>query len=60
MTQAANNYGQVLYERKVPKEMVADAEALFLEVPQLKEALVSPVVKKSEKTASLTGYFRQS
>ena len=48
MTQAANNYGQVLYERKVPKEMVADAEALFLEVPQLKEALVSPVVKKSE------------
>ena len=49
MTQAANNYGQVLYELKVPKEMVEEAEVLFREVPQLKEALVSPVVKKSEK-----------
>ena len=49
MTQAANNYGQVLYELKVPKEMVEEAEELFREVPQLKEALVSPVVKKSEK-----------
>lgn len=60
MTQAANNYGQVLYELKVPKEMVEEAEVLIREVPQLKEALVSPVVKKSEKTASLTGYFQQS
>ena len=57
MTQAANNYGQVLYERKVPKEMVADAEALFLEVPQLKEALVSPVVKKSEKNRVIDRVF---
>lgn len=60
MTQAANNYGQVLYELKVPKEMVEEAEVLFREVPQLKEALVSPVVKKAKKTASLTGYFQQS
>ena len=49
MTQAANNYGQVLYELKVPKEMVEEAEVLFREVPQLKEALVSPVVKKKRK-----------
>ena len=50
MTQAANNYGQVLYELKVPKEIVEEAEVLFREVPQL----------KAKKTASLTGYFQQS
>ena len=37
--------------------MVADAEALFLEVPQLKEALVSPVVKKSEKNRVIDRVF---
>ena len=57
MTQAANNYGQVLYELKVPKEMVEEAEVLFREVPQLKEALVSPVVKKSEKNRVIDRVF---
>ena len=57
MTQAANNYGQVLYELKVPKEIVEEAEVLFREVPQLKEALVSPVVKKSEKNRVIDRVF---
>ena len=57
MTQAANNYGQVLYELKVPKEMVEEAEVLFREVPQLKEALVSPVVKKNEKNRVIDRVF---
>ena len=57
MTQAANNYGQVLYERKVPKEMVADADAPFLELPYPKQPLVSPVVKKSEKNRVIDRVF---
>ena len=57
MTQAANNYGQVLYELKVPKEIVEEAEVLFREVPQLKEALVSPVVKKSDKNRVIDRVF---
>lgn len=57
MTQAAGNYGQVLYELHVPKEMVADAEAVFRRTPQLKEALVSPVVKKNEKNRVIDRVF---
>lgn len=49
MTQAASNYGQVLYEMKVPEKMVEEAQTVFRQVPQLKEALKSPVVKRSEK-----------
>ena len=49
MTQAANNYGQVLYERKVPAQMVEDARKAFEEVPQLKQVLASPVIPKSKK-----------
>lgn len=49
MTQAADNYGQVLYELKVPRATVEEAERIFREVPELKKALVSPVVKKNEK-----------
>ena len=51
MTQAANNYGQVLYERKVPAQMVEDARKAFEEVPQLKQVLASPVIPKSKKTS---------
>lgn len=57
MTQAAGNYGQVLYELKVPKAMVEEAEEVFRRVPQLKEALVSPVVKKSEKNRVIDRIF---
>lgn len=57
MTQAASNYGQVLYELKVPKAMVEEAEEVFRRVPQLKEALVSPVVKKSEKNRVIDRVF---
>lgn len=57
MTQAACNYGQVLYELKVPKTMVEEAERIFCQVPELKKALVSPVVKMSEKKRVIDRVF---
>lgn len=59
MTQAATNYGQVLYELSIPKELVEEAESIFRKVPQLKEALTSPVVKKSEKDHVIDRVFKK-
>lgn len=49
MTQAASNYGQVLYERNVSKGAVEEAERILRETPELKNALVSPMVKRNDK-----------
>lgn len=59
MTQAASNYGQVLYERNVPKDVVEEAERIFRETPQLKKALVSPMVKRNDKYRVIDRVFQK-
>lgn len=49
MTQAASNYGQALYEMNVPGSVIEETERIFRETPQLKAALVNPVVKRNDK-----------
>ncbi|MFT4106655.1 MAG: ATP synthase F1 subunit delta [Lacrimispora sp.] len=57
MTQAAINYGQVLYELSIPEEAVEEAALTLKTVPQLKEALCSPVVGKDSKRRIIDRVF---
>lgn len=49
MTQAAINYGQVLYECSIPQTVVEEAALILKTVPELNHVLNSPVIKKSAK-----------
>lgn len=49
MTQIAINYAKVLYELNVSKIVIEEAQAIFKASPELKEALVNPVVSKKKK-----------
>ena len=57
MTQAAINYGQVLYELSIPEEKVEEAALILRTVPQLKEALCSPVVGKNSRRRIIDRVF---
>lgn len=58
MTQAAGNYGRILYERRVPKETVEETAEAFLKVPELLTVLKSPVVAKSKKHRIIDRVFK--
>jgi len=49
MTQAAINYGQVLYELSIPETAIEEAALALKTVPELKRTLNSPVIAKSSK-----------
>ena len=49
MTQTANNYGVVLYELGVEKEIVEETKRIFSLTAELQKALKSPAVSKNEK-----------
>jgi len=57
MTQAAINYGQVLYELSIPEEAVEEAALILKTVPQLKEALCSPVTGKNSRRRIIDRVF---
>ena len=57
MTQAAINYGQVLYELSIPEETVEEAALILRTVPQLKEALCSPVAGKNSRRRIIDRVF---
>ncbi|WP_333646870.1 ATP synthase F1 subunit delta [Lacrimispora sp.] len=57
MTQAAINYGQVLYELSIPEETVEETALILRTVPQLKEALCSPVVGKNSRRRIIDRVF---
>ncbi len=57
MTQAAINYGQVLYELSIPEEKVEEAALILRTVPQRKEALCSPVVGKNSRRRIIDRVF---
>ena len=59
MTQAAINYGQVLYECSVPKTVVEETALVLKTVPELKHALSSPVIKKSAKHRIIDRIFNE-
>lgn len=58
MTQAAGNYGRILYERSVSKETVEETAEAFSKVPELFTVLKSPVTSKSEKHRVIDRVFR--
>ncbi len=49
MTQAAINYGQVLFELSVSETAIEETDLVLKTVPELKRALNSPVVARSSK-----------
>ncbi|MDW2800398.1 ATP synthase F1 subunit delta [Clostridium boliviensis] len=49
MTQAAINYGQVLYELSLPEKVIEDTALVLKTVPELKRVLNSPVIPKTSK-----------
>lgn len=59
MTQAAINYGQVLFEMSVPKTAIEEAALVLKVVPELKHALSSPVIPKSSKHRVIDRVFPQ-
>ncbi len=59
MTQAAINYGRVLYEMSVPKTAIEEAALVLKVVPELKHALSSPVIAISSKHRVIERIFPQ-
>lgn len=57
MTQAAINFGRILYERNVPEEAVSEAEEAFENVPQLLAFFSSPVIPESKKHCVIDRVF---
>lgn len=49
MTQTANNYGVVLYDLGVTKEVVDETKRIFSLTPELEKVLGSPIVSLKEK-----------
>lgn len=49
MTEVARLYGTVLYELKVPQEMIEKTGEIFKENPELVQVLQSPVYRREKK-----------
>lgn len=49
MTQAAGNYGIVLYEMGVSRDIVDETKNIFFLTQELQQALLSPLVTSTEK-----------
>lgn len=59
MTETARIYAIVLYELKIPGQMVSGAAAVFREHPELKKVLISPVTPKGSKHGIIEKVFRE-
>lgn len=57
MTQAAINYGRVLWEMGLSEEAVRETDDIFLKSPELKQALKSPVVSRETKRRIIDRVF---
>ena len=57
MTQAAINYGRVLYELSVQEEAVKETDAVFEQTPELLEALKNPLIPAGKKQRILERIF---
>lgn len=58
MTDQARLYGTVLYELKLPENMVRTCENLLKENPQLAQVLKSPVVRQTRKEVIIDRVFQ--
>ncbi len=59
MTQTANNYGTVLFELGVTKELVEETKGLFELTSELPRVLNCPVVSRKEKHRMIESCFRR-
>lgn len=59
MTQAAINYGRVLWEMGLSEEVIGETDDILCKVPELKQALRSPVVSGEKKRRIIDRVFRQ-
>lgn len=59
MTQAAINYGRVLWEMGLSEEVIGETDDILRKVPELKQALRSPVVTGEKKRRIIDRVFRQ-
>lgn len=58
MTEQARLYGTVLYELKLPEDMLNNCETIFRENPKLQKVLESPVVRQEKKESIIGQVFR--
>lgn len=59
MTETARIYAIVLYDLKIPGQMVSETAAVFKEQAELKKVLTSPVISKGSKYAIIEKVFRE-
>lgn len=59
MTETARIYAIVLYDLKIPGQMVSETAAVFKEQAELKKVLTSPVIPKGSKHAIIEKVFRE-
>ncbi len=57
MTQTASNYGTVLYELGIKKEVIEETERIFSLTPELQKSLESPIVSAKEKRKLVDSIF---
>ena len=58
MTEQARLYGTVLYELKLPEDMLKNCEIIFRNNPKLQKVLESPVVSQEKKESIVGQVFR--
>ena len=54
------NYARVLYDMNIDPENLSTARSLLTESPELVEALVNPLVRRSEKRNIIEKLFPES
>lgn len=57
MTEAIDNYGKVMFQLGISKEVVDETRNILLESKELFKALTNPAVKKSEKHNVIDNIF---
>ena len=57
MTQTANNYGEVLFELGIKKDIVEESKRIFSLTEQLHKTLESPIISKNEKYSIIEKVF---
>ena len=60
MTQTANNYGTVLFELGITKEIVEKTKEIFELTSELPRVLNCPVVSRKEKHRMIERFFPQA
>jgi len=59
MTQTANNYGVILYDLKIPTQIISETREILSATPELSKALICPIVSMKDKHELINKIFPQ-